>query len=75
MSCLLSQVIKSMHTPHLLLVVCQEIRNKVEFNAPRLSVLGLFGFRKTTTHLDGGSTVNVKTGGSRVGGPDLCALG
>ena len=64
-----------MHTAHLLLVDMSRNKNDVEFNAPHLSVLGLFGFRKTTTHLDGGSTVSVKTGGSRVGGPDLCALG
>ena len=29
-------------------LICQEIRNEVEVNAPCLSVLGLFGFRKMT---------------------------
>ena len=29
-------------------LICQETRNEVEVNAPRLSVLGLFGFRKMT---------------------------
>ena len=29
-------------------LICEETRNEVEVNAPRLSVLGLFGFRKMT---------------------------
>ena len=29
-------------------LICQETRNEVEVNAPCLSVLGLFGFRKMT---------------------------
>ena len=29
-------------------LICQETRNEVEVNAPRLSVLGLFGFHKMT---------------------------
>ena len=29
-------------------LICQETRNEVEVNAPRLSVLGLFDFRKMT---------------------------
>ena len=29
-------------------LICQETRNEVEANAPRLSVLGLFDFRKMT---------------------------
>ena len=29
-------------------LICQETRNEVGVNAPRLSVLGLFGFRKVT---------------------------
>ena len=48
MSCLISQVIKSMHTLYLLLVDMSRNKNEVEVNAPRLSVLGLFGFRKMT---------------------------
>ena len=36
-------------TPHISYwLICQETRNEVEFNAPRLSVLRLFGFRKMT---------------------------
>ena len=36
-------------TPHISYwLICQETRNEVEVNAPRLSVLGLFGFRKMT---------------------------
>jgi len=37
-----------MHTPHLLLVDMSRNKNEVEFNASRLSVLGLFGFRNVT---------------------------
>ena len=33
------------HISHSL--ICHEIRNKVEVNAPRLSIVGLFGFRKS----------------------------
>ena len=29
-------------------LICQETRNEVGVNAPRLSVLGLLGFRKVT---------------------------
>ena len=37
-----------MHTLISYWLICQETRNEVEVNAPRLSVLGLFGFRKMT---------------------------
>ena len=43
-----SQIIKSMHTHISYWLICQETRNEVEVNAPRLSVFGLFGFRKMT---------------------------
>ena len=29
-------------------LICEETRNEVEVNAPRVSILGLFGFRKMT---------------------------
>ena len=29
-------------------LICEETRNEVEVNAPRLSIVGLFGFRKMT---------------------------
>ena len=36
-------------TPHISYwLICQETKNKVKVNAPCLSVLGLFGFRKVT---------------------------
>ena len=35
-----------MHTLISYWMICEETRNDVEVNAPRLSVLGLFGFRK-----------------------------
>ena len=43
-----SRVIENMHAHISYWLICQETRNKEGVNAPRRSVLGLFGFRKVT---------------------------